>query len=430
MVQAVPGHKRAPSDASVASSEDDKVPPTLSTLESVTEKTEAEPAEDRTSDKLSDEGLGTSEVDKTEEEKLNEVSDASNEDLALGLKEPAKDFVLQDHAEPKKEETKAEEIPAGPVVSQSEEGIDTAGAQELVTDGQETEEELKDIQEEKTEDEPTQITEVEREAKEVKEDEEKVPGTEESKETQPEDKLEKAESTSGDVTKASEEKREPDGEIAQHKVTADRIEDTANGTVVNINTENIESNVLDTNINGDADSKSSVDESSAEVLLEKETIENKPQEKNEAEAREEAEQPEQDGETTKEIELEKQAPAESTNGVNDITKDISEDSEQVVPSEDVPVKEVEEKATHADKSTSQDAVSVPESEIDSETKTEQGSPAVMKPDVESDSGSSSAADSNSVDLNLSISSFLSKSKEGGSLSMQVIYLCLTFNLSW
>uniref|UniRef100_A0A8C4HPK7 non-specific serine/threonine protein kinase n=1 Tax=Dicentrarchus labrax TaxID=13489 RepID=A0A8C4HPK7_DICLA len=78
---AAPGHKRAPSDASVASSEDDKVPPTPSTLESVTEKTEAEPAEDRTSDKLSDEGLGTSEVDKTEEEKLNEVSDVSNEDL-------------------------------------------------------------------------------------------------------------------------------------------------------------------------------------------------------------------------------------------------------------------------------------------------------------------------------------------------------------
>uniref|UniRef100_A0AAX7VT57 non-specific serine/threonine protein kinase n=1 Tax=Astatotilapia calliptera TaxID=8154 RepID=A0AAX7VT57_ASTCA len=77
-------------------------------------------------------------------------------------------------------------------------------------------------------------------------------------------------------------------------------------------------------------------------------------------------------------------------------------------------------STHADESTSQDAVSVQESETDSEAKMEQGSPAVIRPDVEkdSDSGSSSAADSNSLDLNLSISSFLSKSKEGGSVSLQ------------
>uniref|UniRef100_A0A3P9DQD6 non-specific serine/threonine protein kinase n=1 Tax=Maylandia zebra TaxID=106582 RepID=A0A3P9DQD6_9CICH len=187
-----PGHKRAPSDVSVASSEDDKVPSTPSTLEAVKEKMEVEPAEDQTSDKLSDEGLGTSEVDKTEEEKLNEVSDASNEDLASGLVEPSKDVISHDSTEPKPEESQGEETSA------------------------------------------------------------------------------------------------------------------------------------------------------------------------------------------------------------------------------------EQKATHADESTSQDAVSVQESETDSEAKMEQGSPAVIRPDVEkdSDSGSSSAADSNSLDLNLSISSFLSKSKEGGSVSLQ------------
>lgn len=44
----------------------------------------------------------------------------------------------------------------------------------------------------------------------------------------------------------------------------------------------------------------------------------------------------------------------------------------------------------------------------------------IKPDIEkdSDSGSSSAADTNSIDMNLSISSFLSRSKEG-SISVQV-----------
>ncbi|XP_044071317.1 STE20-like serine/threonine-protein kinase isoform X2 [Siniperca chuatsi] len=419
---AVPGHKRAPSDASVASSEDDKVPPTPSTLESVTEKKEAKPAEDRTSDKLSDEGLGTSEVDKTEEEKLNEVSDASNEDLASGLIEPTKDFISQDPTEPKPEDGQAEEIPAEPVVSQPEEPVDTANTQELVTDDQETEEEQKEIQE-KTEDERTQVIEEEREPEEVKEEEEeKEAGTEESRESQrqPEDTPEEPESISAEVAQAEEESKELDEEMPQHKVTEDRIDDTANGTDVNIDTENIESNVMDTNINGDTNTKSSVDESSVEVLLEKEAIESQPDDKPEDEAPVEAKQPEQDNHPREEVELEEQAPTESTNGVSDEAKDTSEDSEQVVPCNDVPVKEDEEKATHADESTSQDAVSVPEIETDSENKIEHGSPTVIKPDVEkdSDSGSSSAADSNSLDLNLSISSFLSKSKEGGSLSMQ------------
>ncbi|XP_071336500.1 STE20-like serine/threonine-protein kinase isoform X2 [Trachinotus anak] len=413
---AVPGHKRAPSDASVASSEDDKVPPTPSTLESVTEKAEAEPAEDRTSDKLSDEGLGTSEVDKNEEEKLNEVSEVSNEDLASGIIEPTKDFVSQDPTEAKPEDSQGEEIPAEPVVSQPEEPVDT----QLVTDGHETKEEQKETPEEKMEDEPNQITEEERKPEDVKEEEEKEAGTEESSEPQeqPEDTPEDPESVSGEVAQAEEENKERGEEMPQHKVTEDRIEDTVNSTDVNVDTEKIESNVMDTNMNGDTDKKSTVDESSTNILLEKETIESQIEEKPEDQA--EAEQPEQENRIRKEAELEKQAPTESTNGVSDEVKDTSEDSEKVVPSEDIPAKEDEEKATLADESTSQDAVSVPESETDSETKMEQGSPAVIKPDVEkdSDSGSSSAADSNSLDLNLSISSFLSKSKEGGSISMQ------------
>ncbi|XP_054456815.1 STE20-like serine/threonine-protein kinase isoform X2 [Anoplopoma fimbria] len=422
---AAPGHKRGHSDVSVASSEDDKVPPTSSTLESVTEKTEAEPAEDRTSDKLSDEGLGTSEVDKTEEEKLNEVSDASNEDLASGLIEPTKDLLSQGPTEPTRpEDGPAEEIPAEPAVSQPEEPVDTGDINELVTDGQETEEEQKETQGEKTEDEPTQVIEEEEQApEEVKEEEEKDAGAvvEESRESQeePKDKPEEPESISGEVAKAEEESKEPD-ETPQHALTEERIEDAANGTDVDIGTQNIESNVVDTNINGDTDTKLSVDESSAVVLLEKEAIESQPEEKPEDEAPEEAKQLEQENQTKGEVDLEEQAPTESTNAVSDEAKATSEGSEQVVPCKEVPGKEDEEKAAGADESTSQDAVSVPESETDSESKIEHGSPAVIKSDLEkdSDSGSSSAADTNSLDLNLSISSFLSKSKEGGSVSMQ------------
>ncbi|XP_078016984.1 STE20-like serine/threonine-protein kinase isoform X1 [Epinephelus lanceolatus] len=417
---AAPGHKRAPSDASVASSEDDKVPPTPSTLESVTEKTEAEPAEDRTSDKLSDEGLGTSEVDKTEEEKLNEVSDASNEDLASGLIEPTKDLISQEPTEPTKpEDGPAEEIPAEPIVSQPEEPVEAADIPEVETDGQEAEEEQKEPQEEKTENEPARVIEEEQEPEKVKDEDEKEADTEfrESQE-QPEDTPEEPESVSEEVAQAEEESKEPDEETPQHKLTEDIVEDTANGTDVIINTENIESNVVDTSINGETDTKSSVDKTSTEV--EKEAVESQPEEKPKDEAPEEAKQPEQENETREEVDLEEQAPTESTNGVSDEAKETTDDSEQVVVCEDVPVKEDEEKDTHADESTSQDTVSVLESETDSESKIEHGSPAVIKPDLEkdSDSGSSSAADSNSLDLNLSISSFLSKSKEGGSVSMQ------------
>lgn len=394
----------------MASSEDDKVPPTPSTLEAVKEKMEVEPAEDQTSDKLSDEGLGTSEVDKTEEEKLNEVSDASNEDLASGLVEPSKDVISHDSTEPKPEEGQGEETSAEQVVSQPEEPVNTTDNQELVT---ETEEEQKETEERIMGDETTQVMEQEKEPEQGKQEEEKEAGKEESRESQaePED-AEKPESVPRDEPEVEEESKESEEETTESKVTQDTMEDMANGTDENVNIENIESDGRHAFIN--EDTKLGVDESSPEP------VETKPEEKPMDEAHEESQQPEQESQITEEAELKEQVPTDSTNGICDEVKDTPEDS--VVPPKDSSVKEEEEKATHADESTSQDAVSVQESETDSEAKMEQGSPAVIRPDVEkdSDSGSSSAADSNSLDLNLSISSFLSKSKEGGSVSLQVI----------
>uniref|UniRef100_A0A3P8Q2S2 non-specific serine/threonine protein kinase n=1 Tax=Astatotilapia calliptera TaxID=8154 RepID=A0A3P8Q2S2_ASTCA len=408
LLQAGPGHKRAPSDVSVASSEDDKVPSTPSTLEAVKEKMEAEPAEDQTSDKLSDEGLGTSEVDKTEEEKLNEVSDASNEDLASGLVEPSKDVISHDSTEPKPEESQGEETSAEQVVSQPEEPVNTTDNQELVT---ETEEEQKETEERIMGDETTQVMEEEKEPEQGKQEKEKEAGKEESRESQaePED-AEKTESIPRDEPEVEKESKESEEETTEPKLTGNTMEAMANGTDENVNIENMESDGRHTFIN--EDTKLSVDESSAEP------IETKPEEKPMDEAHEESQQPEQESQITEEAELKEQVPTESTNGICDEVKDTPEDS--VVPPKDSCVNEEEEKATHADESTSQDAVSVQESETDSEAKMEQGSPAVIRPDVEkdSDSGSSSAADSNSLDLNLSISSFLSKSKEGGSVSLQ------------
>lgn len=387
-----------PSDASAASSEDDKVPPTSSALESVTEKTEAESAEDRISDKLSDEGLGTSEVDKTEEEKLNEVSDASNEDLASGLTEPAKDFISQGPTEPPGPgDSRAEEIPAEPVVAQPDEAGDAVDTQELLPGGQTTVEERKEMQGEKT-------------VKEEEEEEEKAAGTGESIEShgRPEDKLEEPEFVSGEVALAEEESKEPD-ETPRHELTDDRIENTANVTVVNIHPQSTASKVVDTNINVATDTKLSEDESPAAVLPDKEATEEKPADG--------AEQLQPDDPNKGEDDRGEQAPNTPTNAVSDEAKVPSEESHPAVPSRD------EEEAPGVDESTSQDATRVPEeSETGPESKTEGGSPAAAQPDLEkdSDSGSSSAADSNSLDLNLSISSFLSKTKEGGSVSMQVM----------
>uniref|UniRef100_A0A4W3GIX4 STE20-like kinase a n=1 Tax=Callorhinchus milii TaxID=7868 RepID=A0A4W3GIX4_CALMI len=80
-LQSAPGHKRALSDISTASSEDEKLSQSPSILESVTEKKEPrnpEESTDKASDSLSDEGIGASESDRMTE---NNVSDTSNEDL-------------------------------------------------------------------------------------------------------------------------------------------------------------------------------------------------------------------------------------------------------------------------------------------------------------------------------------------------------------
>uniref|UniRef100_A0A6Q2XEK8 non-specific serine/threonine protein kinase n=1 Tax=Esox lucius TaxID=8010 RepID=A0A6Q2XEK8_ESOLU len=82
------------------------------------------------------------------------------------------------------------------------------------------------------------------------------------------------------------------------------------------------------------------------------------------------------------------------------------------------VTEEREKNTPDEEASPEEDNSVPESEM--ESKTDQESTPVSKQDVgkDSDSGSSSAADNNSMDLNLSISSFLSRKAEAGSMSIQ------------
>ncbi|XP_054885165.1 STE20-like serine/threonine-protein kinase isoform X2 [Poeciliopsis prolifica] len=400
---AVPGHKRAPSDVSMASSEEDKVPPTPSNLESVTEKIEAEPVEDRSSDKLSDEGLGTSEVDKMEDEKLDEVS-ASNEDLTPAPTETSKDLTSQDSAKVQVDVDQTEEISGEAAVSKSDEAVDSQKPPSEVEEAEEPKEtsEKMGMEEDITQD-------------KMKPDEDKQQAREDSAADSVESQENPEGTTANEVAVVEEESTDLKEEITKHmKVTEDRIKNITDETIENVDTYNSQSNLIDTKINGDIDSKSSVEETSTEAVLENRSTENQSEETND-EVPKESEPPKQTNERKVEEELEERAPSES----NQISGDVKV-SEHGVISQDVSVKEDGEKGTQADEVTSQDGVSVQESETDSESRMEHGSPAVAKSDVEkdSDSGSSSAADSNSLDLNLSISSFLSKSKEGGSISMQ------------
>uniref|UniRef100_A0A8C7XZY2 non-specific serine/threonine protein kinase n=1 Tax=Oryzias sinensis TaxID=183150 RepID=A0A8C7XZY2_9TELE len=382
--------KRVPSDVSVASSEDDKALPTPPTLESVTEMTEAERAEDRASDKLSDEGLGTSEVDKNEEEKLNEVSDASNEDLASCLSQNSKDFISQDSMQPKAEEDQAEKVTDGDVVLELETPGEKVNSPELITDDQQAVDKVDsgDMEQKKTDekklgDDAVKVLD-EEEPKDVKQEEKQEMDNEKSLESQDEanDMTSTTETTSETVPQVEEETKEPDEtEYIQ--------EGMVNGTDKKMDEDVTEAE-------GNQVTTLSVDESSTDDLVENRSLSHS-EETPKEEASKEPEQPESKNPVTEESDLQEQ-------GI-----ESSQDSEQTAKDEE-----------KADNSSVPDAVSVQESETDSETKTEHGSPAVIKSDVEkdSDSGSSSAADGNSLDLNLSISSFLSKSKEGGSVSLQ------------
>lgn len=340
-------------------------------LKSVTEK----PVEDHTDDKP-DQQLETNEVEKTNDEKVTEESKISNENTVQ-----SHDLIVEGPTEPK-QDRQAEEIPAETVNPGPEAAVDAAVSAHVVTDGEETRQEQSETPEEQREDGLSQITEGERDS--VKAEEQKEADTEKE---QVEDEPDKTEIVQEEETQEEE---------PQHIMTEDQTEDSAEEANLNRNTDSVDASIIDA---------TSVDVTATNTLSEQEPIEGRLEEKHKDDAPEEAEHPEPD------VEAEASGPTESTNKTVGDTRDNVEDSEQ---SKYVPIQ------GHEDENTSQDGVSVLESEMDSESKIDHGSPATIKPDVESDSGSSSAADSNSLDLNLSISSFLSKTKEGSSISLQVM----------
>ncbi|CAL9687577.1 unnamed protein product [Knipowitschia caucasica] len=417
-----PGHKRAPSDASVASSEDEKATPTASVLESVVENKEAEPPEDLTSDKLSDEGLGTSEVDKTEEEKLNDVSELANEDLTPA---PVEEVPQEAKVEDEDKQTGDEESAAAPSdLPQAEtqgKTVEIADitATELDKENHTVEEKLVNNVEVLKQDEDISCNE------EITETEKLAVQAEEVK--QPDDQEIKVNETRDDVCEpVLEPDPSPTPPIVSYPLDAG----------VNNGKESIESEVLKSeDRDQEPDANPSI-ENVSNPVIEAESLATPP-----------VSLPLSEDELVAQVLVEAAKLSLSDDAGKDRSEDIVKEAvednyveerpvvvveqESEIASTDVvidkkpdvptsPAKPETKEGPGVDASVSQDAVSVPESETDSEAKTEQGSPALVKPEGEkdSDSGSSSAADSSSLDLNLSISSFLSKTKESGSISVQ------------
>lgn len=351
----------------MASSEDEKVPAAPPVLQSVTET----PVGDHPGDKQPVLQLETNKIEKTNEDKVAEAPEISNEDTVQ-----SRDPIAEVPTEPE-QDGQADEVPAETVNPGPEAAVDAADS---ARDGEETGRERSETQEEQREDGLDQTSEAERDG--VKAEEQKEADAEKE---QVEDEADKT----GSAQEGETQEEEP-----QHVTAEDQTEDSAERANLNRYSDSIDANIID---------PTSVGVTTTKAPPEQEPIEGQLVERHKDDAPEETEHPEPDEEA------QAPGPNECTNETVEETRDTAEESEQT---QYIP-KGLE------DENTSQDGGSVIESEMDSESKIDPGSPATIKPDVESDSGSSSAADSNSLDLNLSISSFLSKTKEGSSISLQV-----------
>lgn len=391
----MPGHKRALSDTSVGSSEDERQYQNTPTLESVTERAEPErkpSSEDQASDKTSDMLVDTRKPNHVEDEKMNEfsVSDTSNEESRSG-----------EEAVPKQEEsptpvTTEVEISDQPNPPASNDIV----LQEIVTVSEETgEEEKKEVKVEETTQKKEEYEEVQQQAKANEEEERILP----SDEAEPVNKSDGVteEGTEPVVTGRTEDKIETEEEITKMEL----VEDERTVTSPDVPTEEVKKNQLEISPDTSSEVKEEQMGTSPDVSTE-EVKEDLPQ--------------------VATVEQDKGGyEAESSAVVEDTS--VNELPVFVING----VKEQEVSATEKPQEANEDSPETQEAPTMLENN--QNAAEVVKPDVEkekdSDSGSSSAADTNSIDINLSISSFLSKSK-GGSVSVQVpiAHMCQTLVL--
>uniref|UniRef100_A0A9J7ZLD4 non-specific serine/threonine protein kinase n=1 Tax=Cyprinus carpio carpio TaxID=630221 RepID=A0A9J7ZLD4_CYPCA len=380
----VPGHKRALSDTSVGSSEDERQYQNTPTLESVTEKAEHErkpSSEDQVSDKTSDMVLDASKPNHAKDEKVNEASpsDTSTEESHSG------EEAIQKHKESPTPVTTEVEISGQPNPPVSNDTV----LQEIVTVSEETgEEEKKEVMvEEPPEKKKEECKETQQEAKKqttTDEEEEPTLPSDIGPENKSDGVTKEAISEPIEVTEKAGEKIETEEDMNKKEPAEDE------GTVPSPHVPKEELKEEQTEISPDV--------STEEVKEDLPPVARVDQEK--AGDKGESSEPKDDLAT-------KGVDVVENNSINEFPVVVING----VKEEEVSATEEPQEA-HEDRPEVQEAPTMPESDQNAE---------VAKPDVEkekdSDSGSSSAADTNSIDINLSISSFLSTNKEG-SVSIQ------------
>lgn len=411
----MPGHKRALSDTSIGSSEDERQYQNTPTLESVTERAEPErkpSSEDRASDKTSDMVVDISKPNHAENEKMNEfsVSDKSTEESRSG-----------EEAVPKQEEsptsvTTEVEISEQPNPPASSDNV----LQEIVTVSEETgEEEKKEVKVEETPEKKEECEEMQLEAKAqtTTDDEEHIlPSDEAEPENVSDGVAEEGIPETIKVTGKTENKFETEEKMVKKEL----VEDERIVTLPDVSREEVKEDQTETSPDVSTQVKEERIETSTDVSTEvkEERIETSTDVSTEG-VKEDLPQVATEEQAKAGDKAESSEPKEdpATKGV-DVVDDTSMNELPVFVINGVKEEEVsateEPQEANEDRPETQEAPSMLESD--------QNAAEVVKPDAEkekdSDSGSSSAADTNSIDINLSISSFLSKSKEG-SVSIQV-----------
>lgn len=387
------GHKRALSEISTGSIEDEKLSENASTLESVTEKAEpqAKPKTAEDSKRSSAVVLDSSEPDHAEGEHMEA---AAMPDLSPKVSHAGEKSV------PSQEEVQTSECAAEekiPEVPETQKDV----VQKTVTVSEETGEEEK---EQIRMNEPTESCAKKKMADEQNDqqaEEEMKPKllvqecTEPVEITEPQNSLhEEAVAEQGEVcmddTGKTKNLVETEGEMEKKKedVQQDKVGE----------------------------------ETGVDMLKEEEKREEVEEKKLQLEAEED--QPKAEVDTKESIQVEnntesvtntvvKEIPAEMEKMVNE-SKTSMDVSPVIINGEKDEVDHLSKKTTETNHEQSASPEAATEDEVD------QSRAVAIKPDIEkdSDSGSSSAADTNSIDMNLSISSFLSRSKEG-SISVQV-----------
>ncbi|XP_048464679.1 STE20-like serine/threonine-protein kinase isoform X3 [Rhincodon typus] len=402
---ALPGHKRAPSDISTASSEDEKLSQSPSILEAVSEKMETESVEentDKVSDKLSDEGIGTSEGEKLME---NNASDASNEDVQGGSEKLDTDVGKRASSEEKSET--------------EEPNVEIPEAQDSTEQPLKEDEVREDVS--KPEEEKGKVSEIKKET---------APGKEKETETEPNEvKVE------GENKAANTEVTEALAVTQAEKSDEEAAREASNAIMISVQPkETIPEETMDV-ISGKGEQEVPESTVNTPALRSEETKEEKQADDLQVNSGTQL----VEGGRCPEIEVvtESGVKLEYTSETEADTKTLPETKTRP---ETIPtpasitlsgeLNETQDAITYKVKETESESPDdiklemIPEINVITEEMKENFDPAAQSKSMnqekerDADSGSGSMADNNSIDLSLSISSFLSRNKETGSISLQ------------